>query len=59
MERHNLAASAAFQSASAGSMGRLEEWMGARDEAHAALCDTVRASRDAKCQKYMSRVKLC
>ena len=46
VDRHNLAATAAFQSASAGGMGRLEEWMGARDEAHAKLCDTVRASRD-------------
>ena len=54
MERHNLAASAAFQSASAGGMGRLEEWVGARDEAHTALCDTVRASRDAECQIYLS-----
>ena len=46
VDRHNLAATAAFQSASAGGMGRLEEWMGARDEAHAKLCDTVRDSRD-------------
>ena len=52
LERHNHAATAAFQSASAGGMGRLEEWMAARDAAHDKLCHTVRDSREeeANCQ---------
>ena len=52
LERHNLAATAAFQSASAGGMGRLEEWIADRDEAHDKLCQTVRDSREeeANCQ---------
>ena len=55
LERHNLAATAAFQSASAGGMGRLEEWMAARDEAHDKLCHTVRDSREEEANCQISR----